>query len=89
MASDRDPEPSGGEGLLPAGPLRLRWAPVSALVSLAAALPGGDMSVASVPHCRMDVLLFPVGRRERTLALNFVIRTTEIPVPRSYPESKL
>lgn len=24
------------------------------------------MSVASVPHCRMDILLFPVGRRENT-----------------------
>ena len=35
-----DPEPSGGEELLPAGPSACLWAPVSAPVSLAAALPG-------------------------------------------------
>lgn len=55
-----------GRSCFPQAPSACRWAPVSALVSFAAALPGGDMSVASMPHCRMAVLLFPGGRRENS-----------------------
>lgn len=74
-ASCRPPPPASG--------------PVSALVSFAAALPGGGVCqlllrlIAGWTSCCSPQL------GEGTLALNFVIRTTEIPVPQSYPESRL
>ena len=61
-----DPEPSGGEELLPAGPSACLWAPVSAPVSLAAALPGGDLCQLHPRLLRMDVLLFLTARRGNT-----------------------
>ena len=38
---------------------------------------------------RLGYLIVLPQLGEGTLALNFVIRTTEIPVPQSYPKSRL
>lgn len=63
-ASHRDPEPSGRVELSflqappPAsGPLSLPW------FHLQLHFQRWRVSVASAPHCRMDVLLFPAARR--------------------------
>lgn len=57
----QDPEPSGREELLPAGPPPASGPLGSALVSFAAALPGGGVCRCFCAHCRMDVLLFPAA----------------------------
>lgn len=81
--------PPEGRSCFLQAPSACLWAPVSALVSFAAALPGGGVCqlllrlIAGWTSCCSPQL------GEGTLALKFVIRTTEIPVPQSYPESRL